>query len=51
MNEDSESYTGYKTCLKISSHYVTAQGFDSRAASFESPYSKSGCCTEYWYFM
>lgn len=45
-NEDSESQTGYKTCLRITSHYVRAQGFDSTAASFESPCSKSRCCAE-----
>lgn len=45
-NEDSESQTGYKTCLRITSHYVRAQGFDSTAASFESPRSKSRCCAE-----
>lgn len=50
-NEDSESQTGCKTCLRITSHYVRALGFDSRAASFESPRSKSRCCTERWYFM
>lgn len=50
-NEDSESQTGYKSCLRITGHYLRAQGFDSRAASFESPRCKSRCCTEHWYFM
>lgn len=35
MNEDSESQIGYKTCLRMSP-YGTAQGFGSRAASYES---------------